>query len=219
MNYLIGVAGEPRSGKDSIAAHLEEEHGFFRYAFADYLKWLMVKYFGFTKDECWDNKTDKSRKFMHNLGEFCTDLDPNFFITKVVDKMKEDYQLCVDKGVDYNAVISDVRKDIEVVLFDRNSTAFLVYDEIMNSGISMKNAFGKIVLVKVERPIEEILKDEPGLEENMKNKIEQLPNTYKNWDYLISNNKDKEYLRTQVDRLVFDIKEETSHDCNQRESV
>lgn len=219
MNYLIGVGGSPRSGKDTIAKYLESEHGFHRYAFADYLKWIATEYFGFSKEELWDNKTEESRRFLQNLGAFCTDIDPEMFINKVVSKMKADQKKCAADGVPYLAVVSDVRKKIEMDLFSRNSTAFLVYDTIMNSGVSMKNAFDKIVLVKVERPIELILKEEPGLENTMKHKIEQLANTCDKWDYLISNNEDLTTLKLYVDRLVSDLKEGSDHDSNQRENV
>jgi len=219
MNILIGVAGKPRSGKDSIGVHLEEHHGFFRYAFADYLKWIAVEYFGFSKEELWGEKTEESRKFLQELGRFCTDIDTNFFVSKVVKKIKVDYEKCKRDGIPFSAVITDVRREDELKLFDRNSTFFLTYDEIMNSGISMKNAFDKIVLVKVERPLEIILQEEPGLEENMKHPVEQLTNNYDKWDYLISNNEGMDVLKSHVDRLVLDLKEDSNNDLNKREVV
>jgi len=219
MNILIGIAGKPRSGKDTISNRLKEEHGFYSYAFADYLKWVASSYFGFSKEELWGKKTSKSRKFLQELGRFCTDLDPDIFVNKVVEKIKKDYIKCEAEGKPYCAVISDVRREDELKLFDRNSSVFLVYDEIMNSGISMKNAFDKLLLVKVERPLEDILREEPGLAENMKHPVEQLTNTYEKWDYFISNDKDMEFLVSSIDRLVSELKEDSHNDSDKRENV
>lgn len=50
---LIGLAGRARSGKDSIASHLEKKHGFFSFAFADPIKRGAQELFGLTDTETW----------------------------------------------------------------------------------------------------------------------------------------------------------------------
>jgi len=215
MNMLIGIAGKPRNGKDSIAKRLVEKHGFRHYSFADYLKWVSMEYFGFDKEVLWGPKTKESRLFLQQLGKYLTDLDSDILIKKVIEKIKLDYKKSVEENTEFRAVISDVRREEETSLFKRESTAFLVYDDIMNSGVSLKNAFDKLLLLKVERSLGLVLKEEPGIEECMNHPIEQLTNLYDDWDYLISNDKSIEDLNASVDRLVSELEEGSYNDSNQ----
>lgn len=211
MNILIGVAGLPDSGKDTVATHLVEEHGFYLYSLEDYLNWIAFSFFNYSKEDLWVNKTEESVKFTSQLASFCNDIDEDFFINKTVEKMREDYHKCADNGEPYCAVISDVSRETELKLFDRNSSAFLVYDKIMNSGISLRNAFNKLLLVKVECPV---LNTDQGMSKTLENPLEHLKDK---WDYLISNTEDLDLLKASVDRLVSELKEETLHDNSQRE--
>jgi len=215
MNILLGISGKPRSGKDTIANYLKEEHGFYKYSFADYLKWLCVEYFGYSKEDLWDKKTDESRKFLQNLGKLLTDLDTNIFINKTVANIRQDYKKCEAENKPFKAIITDVRREDEALLFDRTGSSFLVYDSVMNSGVSMKNAFDKLLLTKVERPIEDILLEEPGLAENISHAIEQFPDTHTNWDYLISNSGDLVNLLSAVDRMVNELEQGANDDSSE----
>ena len=52
---LIGITGEARSGKDTIAKHLWAEYGFTRIAFADPLKLAAQQMFGLSHAQTWDD--------------------------------------------------------------------------------------------------------------------------------------------------------------------
>ena len=60
---IIGIAGQARSGKDTIARHLMTVHGFERYAFADPIKDVVCAMFG------WDHR--------HADGELKERMDPD----------------------------------------------------------------------------------------------------------------------------------------------
>ena len=215
MNILLGISGKPRSGKDSIANYLKEEHGFNTYSFADYLKWMCVEYFDYSKEDLWGPKTEESRKFLQALGKLLTDMDSDIFVNKTVDQIRRDYKESETQNKPFRAIIADVRREDEAVLFDRTGSSFLVYDSIMNSGVSLKNAFDKMMLIKVERPIEDILKEEPGLAKNIEHAIEQFPDTHTNWDYLISNSSDVPHLLASVDRMINELEQGANDDSSQ----
>jgi len=212
MNILVGVVGKPRAGKDSLADFLEKEHGFYHYAFADHLKWLMNKYFDIPAELLWGAKTQETRELLHNLGRLLTDLNPDILINSVTGKIKRDYTKAVKEGKEYRGVISDVRSERELKLFDRQSSTFLIPEAILASGVSLKNAFDKILVVKVERDLETILKEEPGLRKNINNPIETLTDTHSEWDYFIENNSSLDNLRQSVSLMVSELTGESLHD-------
>lgn len=214
MNILIGVVGKPRTGKDSVSDFLVDNHGFHKYTFANYLKWLCIEYFGYTKEEMWGEKTEESRRFLHQLGKLLTDMDPNFFVKRIIEQIRRDYANSVETGEEYRAVVSDVRTDAELNLFDRSSSTFLIPDKIMDSGVSLTNAFDKILVAKVERDIETVLKEEPGLENNIGHDIEALTDNHDNWDYYLQNNSTVEDLETSVKLMVSELTEESTHDLD-----
>jgi hypothetical protein len=55
---LIGLTGRKFSGKDTLAAHLIEEYGYVRYAFADPIKEACQVIFGFTNEQCWGKEKE-----------------------------------------------------------------------------------------------------------------------------------------------------------------
>lgn len=56
---IVGFVGKKQSGKDTIAAHLVNEYGFVRYAFADPIKKACQVIFGFTDEQCWGGKKEE----------------------------------------------------------------------------------------------------------------------------------------------------------------
>ena len=212
MNVLVGISGSPRSGKDTVADYLVEQHGFHRYALADHLKWLCVEYFGVSREVLWGPKTKESRRLLQELGRLLTDLDTNFFVDKVVEKIKADMERSRDEGLPFRAVISDIRRENELELFDRAGTKFLIPEEILESGVSLKNAFDSIFVVKVDRDISKLLEEEPGLADNINHPVEQLVHTYDKWDYLIPNNGTLDDLYVQVQQMMADVLGEVAND-------
>lgn len=205
MNILLGLVGKQRSGKDSVGRFLKENHGFHVYAFADYLKHIGHEYFGFTHDELWGQKTEESRRWMQNMGQFLTDQNTNFFVDVVVEKIKKDYQIAEEKEEDFCAVITDVRRDDELSLFDRESAQFLVWDKIMDTGVSLRCAFDRLGVVLIERDKEILLDLEPGMEKSLQHPIESLPDRYDNWDYMMTNNGSFPELESSVDTMLLEI--------------
>jgi len=101
---LILLHGKARSGKGEVAKRLCEEYGYAEVGFADYLKELAIKIFGWNHDEIYVNKTPESRKFMQLLGtEIGRAKDFDFWVKKLEERLSEPFF----KGK--NIVISDVR--------------------------------------------------------------------------------------------------------------
>lgn len=57
---IIGITGAAGSGKDTLASHLVERHGYVRYSCADPIKDMLNARFGW-KPEYWDDRTWKER--------------------------------------------------------------------------------------------------------------------------------------------------------------
>jgi len=205
MNILMGISGKPRAGKDSIGDYLHEEHGFYIYAFADYLKWVAYTHFGFDKEELWGRKSKETRKFLQNLGTFLTTIDTYFFVDKVVEKIKNDYKYCMENDLPYKAVITDVRREDELKIFDRASSRFVVWGNISSNGVSLENAFDKLFITLVSRDVEKTLKEEDGLAEAMKHPVEGLPDADIDWDLMIDNNGTIEDLHHKIDSMLADV--------------
>lgn len=51
--HLVGICGKAGSGKDSIARHLVENHGYAQIAWADPVKRMTSDIFDFTEDQLW----------------------------------------------------------------------------------------------------------------------------------------------------------------------
>lgn len=95
---LIGFVGKARSGKDTAGEHLVKNFGYTRISFADELKRVAMKYFVLNRDECYDNKTQVSRRILQGLGECMREeIDLNYWVN---------YAL---KNVPENVAITDVR--------------------------------------------------------------------------------------------------------------
>lgn len=121
---IVGLTGAARSGKDTLAAHLVEEHGFTRFAFADELKEAMLDLnpiVGLSSTEWrladvveelggWDDakKVDEVRRLLQVFGtEVIRRRNPNFWIEAVAEK------IATAKPTPRRIVISDVRFDNE----------------------------------------------------------------------------------------------------------
>jgi hypothetical protein len=53
MTNIVGISGKAGAGKDTVAAHLVEHHGFVRMALADEMKRFAKKVFAFTDEQLW----------------------------------------------------------------------------------------------------------------------------------------------------------------------
>ena len=115
---IIGIAGRARSGKDTIAKHLVNQHGFLRVGFADPIKDALAAMLRITpemleryKDEPFESLNTTPRKAMQTLG---TEWGRNIIDTNVWIRMLQEriYNIAT-LAVYPKIVISDVRFDNE----------------------------------------------------------------------------------------------------------
>ena len=209
MNMLIGLAGLPRSGKDSVADLLCHNYGFRKYSFADYLKFVAGEYFGYPYSELWSNKTKESRAFLQHLGDFIRSTDDSLLIKKVVSKIYMDYtqHKKMTNGTPFRAVISDVRSPVEAGICLPGSVAFVNAANMSNGGVSVYSIFEKSVIVLVNRKVEDVIGLEDNMKEALEHPIEKFPTACTTWDYMIDNNGSLNALSGQVDGLMNFIRE------------
>jgi len=107
---LIGLAGLARSGKDSVANHLAQKHGFHQVAFADPLRGMLADHcrvtpqYMHTLNECSIPPHGASyRQMMQSLGDWGRAIHIDFWVSLLEQHLEE--------FADYNQaiVISDVR--------------------------------------------------------------------------------------------------------------
>jgi hypothetical protein len=65
---IIGIHGKSKSGKDEIAKILCYSYGCIHMSFADAVKEYGIKYFGLTKEACYETKTKESRLILQGIG-------------------------------------------------------------------------------------------------------------------------------------------------------
>lgn len=120
----IALTGLARSGKDSVAARLVEDHGYVRVAFADALKDAALKAnpivstrfsggdaFALRLSRCvevygWERAKDvypEVRRFLQHFGQAIRDIAPHFWLDAAEDK------ICAAHRADRPVVITDVR--------------------------------------------------------------------------------------------------------------
>lgn len=127
----IALTGLARSGKDSVAARLVEDHGYVRVAFADALKDAALKadpivlstmdsadqlydvrLSEVVADHGWENAKDfypEVRRFLQHFGQAVRDIDPMFWARPAVDAIRQAH------AEGRPVVVTDVRYDNEVI--------------------------------------------------------------------------------------------------------
>lgn len=106
---ILGISGKKQSGKDLayqiINSELIGKKATRRYAFADEVKRLSSKYFGYTEPE-----KEKYRFVLQGVGQmFRDEVDRLFWVNRVVQQIKIDVEEFSSRGVELVAVITDVR--------------------------------------------------------------------------------------------------------------
>lgn len=143
MPMLIGIAGKARSGKDTLANFLHDDHEFTPMAFAGPLKWSATIAFredieDFTTQE---GKTSENeywqmtrRKMLQDFGEaMCQEFGEDFWIKRWF----LDYAELSETD---HIVVTDVRKDIEAELL-RGLGGVIVH--ISREGAGLQGAEGQ----------------------------------------------------------------------------
>lgn len=114
MSHLIGITGLAGSGKDTVANHLVEVHGFVKMAFVTPLKETLARLFDLSRDQLYDIKQKEEvderygvtpRWLMQYIG---TDVCRNLYSSIWVDLLLREYKR-IHAPVHQSVVVSDVR--------------------------------------------------------------------------------------------------------------
>lgn len=85
---IIGCCGKARNGKDTVADYLVRHHGFTKVSFAAAVKEFAIKHFDLTREECYGDKTEKSRWVLQAIGNGCREeFGDNIWIQKLADEL------------------------------------------------------------------------------------------------------------------------------------
>lgn len=160
MKTLIAVAGLARTGKDTVANHLIETHGFTKYAFADPVRTAVCAIFGvpmsvfepWTKEKVIPRWGLSPRQMMQKVAtDCCRDvIDPQLWVKRAEDWWQD---INSDKwnlfGNCNGVVISDLRHENEADFVRANGgrvwhldrpDAEAVNDHISEAGIQRKKS-------------------------------------------------------------------------------
>lgn len=120
---LIGLLGQAKSGKDTIATYLKENHGFHQLAFADKLKSVTKDLFGLSISQVYSQEGKMEmifrygktpRTLLQEVGTALRNVHPSIWIDYVISEYVTRY-LTTNRHV----VISDVRYINEVEAIKR----------------------------------------------------------------------------------------------------
>jgi dephospho-CoA kinase len=173
----IALAGEMRSGKDTVANYLIEEHGFKRFAFGDGI----VK----TGQRLFPDQFEKGkpRKLLQDFGQACVAIDKNVWVNFMFREM-------LFQGVDPvedNVVITDLRQPHE-------------YEKLVESGFQIARVNCKPYIRK-QRILEA---GDNFSEEQFNHSTEQHIRTFE-VDFELDNNGTKEQLIEQTKVMLMNI--------------
>lgn len=108
---IIGIAGKARTGKDTIANHLVEKHGFVQLAFADPIREIV--YFLCSAQTLPDDKEEpiypagvSQRRMMQDIGDMGRRWHVDYWVQQLEDTLKT-------WEPDTRVVISDIRYENE----------------------------------------------------------------------------------------------------------
>lgn len=109
MIFLLN--GKARSGKDTVADYIVSKTGAKKLWYAKPLKDFSIKYFNLSEDECYEHKTELSRRILQGVGEmFRDEIDKNFWVSQTIKQIstfkKEGFE---------HFVISDCRYRNEII--------------------------------------------------------------------------------------------------------
>lgn len=137
---LIALTGYAGSGKDTIADHLVESHGYVKLAFADPLRKLAMlnpqyaeiveEYGGY---EAAKRAHGYIRNYLIQLGEGIRSVDLRFFANALSQRISEEVRR---SGGRPKIVVTDVRKPQEVQILAEQGFSFI---EVRRPGVDAEN--------------------------------------------------------------------------------
>jgi dephospho-CoA kinase len=174
----IGLAGEMRSGKDTVGEFLVNEYGFKRFAFGDGIVKSAKKLFPseFISDE-------KPRKLLQEYGQACVAIDKDVWVNYLFKEM-------LWQGIDPiedNVVITDLRQPHE-------------YEKLVESGFII----ARVNCKPATRKQRIINAGETFSEERFNHVTEKFVRTFE-VDYELDNNGTRDQLIEQTKIMLMDI--------------
>lgn len=214
MIFLIN--GKARSGKDTIADYIVKQTGAKKLWFAKPLKDYCIKYFDLTEDECYDNKTELSRRVLQAVGKmFRDEINKNYWVNQVVNQINLYSKNINVQDRNNNFIISDCRYKNEIIelsrKFDQNNFDNLIgklnidvwekykteyYGSESSEVISEVYPNIGCITIKIVR------NSGPKIEYGENHDSENDLNSFK-FDYLIENNGTLNDLYKSVDKLIY----------------
>lgn len=104
----IALTGRMRSGKDSVADHLTQQHGFARFAFGDGIRKVCRELF----PERFGNDR-KPRALLQGVGQAMRALDPDVWVNATMRDIREHWHYAPYNGESEDIVITDLRQPNE----------------------------------------------------------------------------------------------------------
>jgi len=109
MRRIIGICGQARSGKDTIADYLSSKYNFRKIAFADKLKWALSSLFFLSNNQLYGDKKEEidlywnksPRALLQGVGDKLREVHPDIWIRHVRRQ--------VESIADIDFVITDIR--------------------------------------------------------------------------------------------------------------
>lgn len=181
MGYKVAVAGEIRSGKDTVCEYIQgKTWGMEKLYFAEGIADIIKTYF----PEVWDEK-NKPRKHYQEIGQFMRSLNPDVW----VNHTQRIYKELQDKGVP-SFICTDLRQPNEYEWLKSEGFTIIKVETAPEIRIERMKASGDVFdMNALLHPVEQHIKNLP-------------------YDYLVSNNTSLEDLYEQIDFILEDIKEE-----------
>ena len=192
---IIGICGFAGSGKDTIANHLIETHGFKKLSFASVLKDIVSILFSWDR-EMLEGLTKESRKWRETKDEW--------------------WSKKLERTITPRYVLQDLGTDLFRNHFDQNFWSVILerklnnYEKVVITDCRFENEFSMIrnnggIIIHIER-------NKPRWFDNYKNGIEcketmDIHDSEKDWirqefDFIIDNNFEIEYSFYQADLIV-----------------
>jgi dephospho-CoA kinase len=174
----IALAGEMRSGKDTVGEFLVKEHGFKRFAFGDGIVKSAQRLF---PDQF--EKGEKPRQLLQEYGQACVAIDKNVWVNQLFKEM-------LWNGIDPledNVVITDLRQPHE-------------YEKLVESGFIIARVNTK-PHVRKQRILDA---GETFNEARFNHVTEQHVRTFE-VDYELDNNGTRDQLIEQTKIMIMDI--------------
>ncbi|MCK9440273.1 MAG: hypothetical protein M0Q13_02475 [Methanothrix sp.] len=210
------INGKARSGKDTIADYIVNKTGAKKLWFAKPLKDMCIKYFGLTYDECYDHKTEFSRRVLQAVGQmFREEFGKNFWVDKVVEQLKDS----INDG-NKHFIISDCRYRNEIVelcaAYDQEKYTNIVkcfneelwkeYQlEYYGSINNLPDSFFNASLSQIGCTTIKITRNNcPNIEYGAEHASENDLNSFR-FEHLIENNGSLEDLYKMVDNLIYNL--------------